>query len=505
MPRLGVVAAGHEATAAAARDILEAGGNAFDAVVAANLAACTAEPVLSSLGGGGFLLARVARDGSERLVDFFAHTPRHPRPAAELDFQPIIADFGTTTQEFHIGLGSMATPGMVRGMFHIQRTLGRLPMTEVAAPAVRLAREGVVINALHAYIFRVVGPIYRARPETLRHYASPGNPGRLVVEGDLFRLPELADTLDSLAREGEDLFYRGEIAAAVHDACAGGGGAVGREDLAAYQVVERRPLEVRYRGARILTNPPPSWGGTLITLALELLAAREGPQARPSGSPQGMLDLAEVMGLANEARLASGDLTTGHLVQTWREGTMSRRGTTQISIADRYGNLASMTVSNGEGCGHLIPGTGIMPNNMLGEQDLNPAGFQRWVPDRRLASMMSPAIVQLGNRRLVATGSGGSNRIRSAVLQVLRNLIDHAMDVAAAVDHPRIHFEDGLLSLEAGFPPETVAALTRRYPDHHLWPERNLFFGGAHTVGIAANGAMEGAGDPRRGGVCVTA
>ena len=199
MSAKGAIACGHPATAAAAREILEDGGNAFDAALAALCAACVAEPVLCSLGGGGYLLARRA-NGEAVLYDFFVETPLKHRPAGEVDFYPILADFGTATQEFHIGLGAIATPGAVRGLFDAHTDLGSLPMTRLVAPAARIAREGVPLRPVDSYLFQVVGPILAARPEGRALFTQ--SDGALVACPDVLRQPELADTLEALAREG---------------------------------------------------------------------------------------------------------------------------------------------------------------------------------------------------------------------------------------------------------------------------------------------------------------
>lgn len=168
---------------------------------------------------------------------------------------------------------------------------------------------------------------------------------------------------------------------------------------------------------------------------------------------------------------------------------------------DAGGNVASLTASNGEGCGVLIPDTGVMLNNMLGEQDLNPQGFFRWSEDQRLTSMMAPTLLSRPDGSEVALGSGGSNRIRTAILQVLVNLLDFDMPLQRAVDASRIHLEEGLLSVEAGFGAEVdLDPLLARYPNHRIWRERSLFFGGVHAVGLGQAG-FSGAGDARRGGV----
>ena len=162
-----------------------------------------------------------------------------------------------------------------------------------------------------------------------------------------------------------------------------------------------------------------------------------------------------------------------------------------------------MTLSNGEGSGYVIPGTGIMMNNMLGEEDINPRGFHQWPENRRIASMMSPTLVVSGRGQAIATGSGGSNRIRSAILQVLVGLLDFHMDVAQAVEAPRLHYEGDMLNLESGYEDEVIRQLFDIYPEHSLWPERNLFFGGAHTVMRSPQGLLSGKGDSRRGGTCI--
>jgi gamma-glutamyltranspeptidase/glutathione hydrolase len=501
----GAVAAGHPATAEAAELILREGGNAFDAIVAGTLAACVAEPVLVSLGGGGFLLGRT-RAGRSGALDFFVQTPRGKRPKNELDFEPVTADFGAAQQVFHIGQGAIATPGLVRGLFTVQRELGRLPMRSLAAPAVALAREGVVLNALQAYIFSVVAPIYTATPEARALFQDAE--GRLLGEGARYRNPELADLIEALAAEGEDLFYRGEVAALIDEACASGGGHLRREDLEQYTVQWREPLAIPYRDARLLTTPPPASGGLLIGFGLRLLEAL-GPELPEFGSADYAGHLVDVMDATRRARAELGGpdpgLLDAGLLARYAEELAGRpaalRGTTHLSVADGRGNLAALTASNGEGCGHLLPGTGLMLNNMLGEDDLNPGGFHRWAPDTRMTSMMAPSLLELADGRTVVMGSGGSNRIRTALLQVVLQLVDFGLDIEEAVVRPRLHFEGGDLAVEGGFDAERLAPLLARHCEHTLWDAPNLFFGGVHAV-VRDGEALRGAGDPRRGGVC---
>ena len=513
----GVVAAGHPLTAEAARIILEAGGNAFDAIVAAAWAACVAEPVLTSPGGGGFMLGRVGGGigaGNAVLMDFFTQTPLRQRRSDDLDFFPIHADFGPARQEFHIGLGSVATPGMVAGLFCIQRELGHLPMTRLVEPAAHWARQGSELSALQAYIFEVVRPIYEYSADSRALFRSRRGDG-LLQAGERFTLPTLADTLEVLAIEGAELFYRGELAAMIARQSRDGGGHLSRADLERYQVTLRAPLVSHFGDARLLLNPPPSSGGPLIALSLALWQRHAA--SRPTwGSSAAMIALAEVMQATNQVReqiydsqlhdtgiagvLLSDEVISAAL-QSLRGESPHSRGTSHISVMDGDGNVAALTASNGEGCGYMLPGTGIMLNNMLGEEDLNPDGFHRWRPDRRLSSMMAPTLVEHRDYT-IATGSGGSNRIRSAILQVLIKLIDHGWEVDPAVNSPRIHLEGHQMSIEPGFDAEVVQALRQAWPGAELWQQNNLFFGGAHTLlHDHRDDCFSGAGDQRRGGV----
>jgi len=514
----GIVAAGHEVTAQAAAEILKAGGNAFDAALAALFASCVAEPVLASLGGGGFLLAR-NHDAQPVLFDFFAQTPFHKRDSGETDFYPIIADFGTVQQEFHIGMGSIATPGVVKGLFAIHRELCRMPLHTIIQPACEFARSGITVNDLQRYISDLVSPILESTPDAIALHATREKPGLFAERNEKVHQTEMADSFELLAAEGEDIFYLGEMGSALIESCQQQGGYLRQQDLAAYRVEKRRPLALNYHDAQLLTNPAPSVGGTLIAFSLALLEPEKlGNQQ--AGSLIQLLNIARAQQLTQQLRHSEGvdrnlsadksrEVLTEAYLQSYR-ATLSQhsncyRGTTQISIADAEGNMASMTLSNGEGSGYVLPDTGIMLNNMLGEEDINPHGFHQWPENRRIASMMSPTLMLSGNGQSIATGSGGSNRIRSAVLQVLINLVDFGMDIDKAVEFPRLHFEGDTLNLEHQVSEQNGEKLREVFSELKLWPNKNLFFGGAHTVMRSANGELSGKGDSRRGGVCIKA
>lgn len=513
---LGVAASGHKETSNAARILLEEGGNAFDAALGAMCAACICEPMLASLGGGGFLLAQKST-GESQVFDFFTQTPS--ATSGELDFYPIDADFGPTTQEFHIGLGSVAVPGVVAGLFAIHQANCRLPLKKIMEPAIYLAREGVRINKLQSYINSVLKAIIDASPEATAFATPMFSPGRLAEIGEFIYNPDLADTFEALASHGPRWFYEGDPARQLVSDCEQKGGLISAADMRSYNVVLRKPVTIETHGAKISVNSPPSPGGCLTAFALSLLNNDRLSQHEWGGA-QHTLALTNVMRAASLVRKRHGleagldDETAATILSQenlseWssllQTGALASRGTTHISVADAAGNLASLTLSNGEGSSYVLPGSGIMLNNMLGEEDLNPGGFHRMPPGIRLASMMTPTIACLPDGSQIALGSGGSNRIRSALLQVLVNVLQFDMSLEQAVTAPRLHLEGRHLNVESGFSSAALEALEAEWPGLERWPDSNLFFGGVHAVERLGNGEFRAAGDPRRGGAVAIA
>lgn len=505
----GLVAAGNQMTAEAAATILGEGGNAFDAMIAALFMACVSEPVLCSLGGGGFAMAKENGKAPE-LLDFFAQTSLAKRPVDALDFEAITADFGTVHQEFHTGLGSVATPGFVAGLFAMHDRFATLPISALASPAIELAKSGHLLDPFQAYVLDVVSPIMLRTPEAAKLYASrkeaDGVGTQVMKAGELIRNPDLANTIEYLCTDGSNLFYKGALAECItrdqKDK-----GHLTRNDLEAYQVEWRKPLKANFGGASLFTNPAPSSGGTLLALQLKLLDAAPKEVFWP-------LALVEAMATTNRLRHESGfandpsDEAVGRLfdelhIAEFRTALAGRAekvgGTTHISIVDRLGNVASVTTSNGEGCGHIVPGTGVMLNNMLGEEDIHPKGFFKWDCNTRISSMMAPSILMQADGSLSAFGSGGSNRIRTALFQVAANMVFKGMDEAHAITAPRLHYEHGLLHIEGGFEAEIIESLKKACDPCHLWDSQNLFFGGVHMATILGR-ELTGAADPRRGG-----
>lgn len=486
----GVVAAGHPVTAEAGAQVLRAGGNAVDAALGAMLTSFVAEPQLTGLGAGGYML--VAPPGAPPLLlDFFVEAPgRGADPNARSELVPIEIHFEDAVQVFHVGTASCGVYGTPAGICEAHRRFATVALPELVAPAAALARAGVEINAQQAYIFKLLEPITASTPEARAKYWCGDRGARA---GDRLRDPELADALERLGAEGEEPFYSGDIAAAVCERMAALGGTITREDLAAYRVVARDPIHVGYRGHEVLTNPPPSAGGTLIAYALAQLDQAPGPPT-----------LARVVEAMRQAHLQR---TPAFLEGLGRPGFLdeflgSQLGsTTHISALDADGLACSVTCTNGEGSGIVVPGTGVHLNNMMGEEDLSPLGFFTHPPGCRLPSMMAPTIVRRGGEVQLVLGSAGSNRIRSAILQVIIGVIDHDLDLEAAVEAPRVHWDAGVVYLEPGVDDAALVAEGHR-------PARfralNVFFGGVQAVGRdPATRELAGAGDPRRGGAAV--
>jgi len=499
----GVVAAGHPITAEAGARVLREGGNAVDAAVAAVLASFAVESPLTGFGAGGFMM--VHRGEETVLLDFFVAAPGQDGIERRAELAPVPVHFDEeTVQTFYVGPASCGVPGTAAGLELALTRFGSAPLYELANQAIALARDGSPVNAEQAYILDILEPIHSRLPGTRELYAPRG---RTLREGETFRFPELALALERFGAEGAEPFCRGEVAAMLSEAVIEGGGTLGPADLASYEAIERKPIRAPFRGAEVLTNPPPSSGGILIAYCLGLLERL--------GEHSGVEQLVAAMGAANDARgeefaealygeglhesfldPAGLDLAAGSLLGS----------TTHISALDGDGMCAGVTCSNGSGSGVLVPGTGVILNNMLGEEDLNPLGFHSIAPGRRVPSMMAPTVVLRDGEIELGLGSAGSNRIRSAILQTIVRAIEDGLGAEEAVRAPRLHFEGGIVQAEPGVDEDALGRLEARGVPVARRPQINLFFGGVQAVARdPLTGALSGGGDPRRGGAVATA
>ena len=514
----GAVAAGHEITAQAGARVLSEGGNAVDACIASAFASWVAESPLTGPGAGGFMLVHRAHDRSCRLLDFFVAAPGKGSRrglTGEMDAVEIPFEGGTaTTQRFLIGHASCAVPGTVAGLAEAHRTYGTLPWKELLSPAIELARSGVVMTKAQALLHALLDSILRHTPESRAVYGE----ARRLMAGDRLVAADLAGTLEVVASDGPEAVYRGDIAGAIARHVSEHGGAITREDLASYRVIRRRPVATGYQRHVFESNPPPSSGGVLIGYGLALLDRIESP-----GEPGSAAELARLVEVLREQtrardarftrelyrgglarRLLSDDSVTAGVrrVRAALRAPVERSsvgGTTHISAVDADGNAAALSSSTGAGSGVVVPGTGIHMNNMLGEYDLQPGGHAP-APGARLTSMMAPSIVSSAGEPRLVVGSAGSVRLRSAVMQVVVNVVGHGLGAEEAIDRSRVHTDEPHVHAEGGHDAAALDELESAGYDVVRWRRRNLFFGGVAAVERRPDGTLAAAGDPRRGG-----
>lgn len=472
----GVVAAGHRETARCGAEILAAGGNAVDAAIAAVAGTFIAEPLLSSAGGGGIMTVALP-DQEPVVIDFFSDAPGLGGAApTELDFVAVEIDFGTVVQEFHVGRGSAAVPGALAGLELAQRRFGSQPLAELMAPAVKRCRAGLEVSEQVAHVYRMLWPIIE-RDDVLASSFSPTlrppEPGAAVAN------PALAHTLAEFGRLGRvpDRVWQSLVA----DFGRERGGLISMDDVRAYAPAVRAPLAIELGDWKVLTSP--AAGGRLVEVILRALAG---------GTPS-----------ANEAeevvRFAQAS-ASGHRE---REHVITPGSTTHVSVLDASGGVCAVTLTNGEGCGHLIGDTGIQLNNFLGEEDLNPHGFHRHPPGSRIPTMLAPSVALRNGAPALALGSGGSNRIRTAVGQVLYRIAALGMSLEDAVRAPRAHAEANTVWIEKEGISDSAAAISalgQAFEVVHEFEQRHFFFGGVHAVAVEPDGRRVGLGDSRRGG-----
>jgi gamma-glutamyltranspeptidase / glutathione hydrolase len=439
------VAAGHPATVDAGIEILEEGGNAADAAVAASLASCVAETVMTGLLGGGH--AAVFWDGEVRMLDFFVAVPGLGAERRELELVKLEVPFGAELVHYAVGIGSCAVPGVLPGLDELWRAHGRLPWPRLVEPALRLAREGVEMPPAHVACLEMLAPVMTMR-EGERIYSPRG---RLLQPGERLQQPGLVRALELVAEEGGRSPSLEQALLALMEQRRG---LVTENDLRRYEPVWAEPITAEYAGATLFSR-------NALNSPLPVLQALTEP---------GPVKLALAL-----------------------RGPDSEGDTTNLAVVDEDGNAVVLTTSLGLGSGDWLPGLDLHLNSMLGEADLLVGG--ELVPGERMASMMSPTIGCDADGLRIAIGAAGGTRLRSAVVQVLSGILDEGLSPGDAVDRPRLHPVGGLLHLEPGFPDGVPEAMERAGFVLRIWPAPHHFFGGVSLV--SRSGA---AGDPRRSG-----
>ena len=524
----GVIAAGGRYTVAAGMAMLQQGGNAVDAAVAAAFASFIAEIGVVHLGGSGVAHIYDPESGRSIVYDFFSDTPGLGSPThkqEQMDFDEVSIDFGATSQSFHLGRASVAVPGNIHGLWRMAKDYARLPWATLLQPAIELARDGVILDQFQAQTCALLAPLYTNTAEMRDIFMRSG---RMIDAGEKLFIPNLEKTLTELAVQGETLLRTGSLAQVLLADQLANGGLLTAADLVNYQVRKLSSIRLPYREYEVLLPPPSSTGGVLTAFTLKVLSAFPVSELK-HGSVQHLQLLYEVMAATTRARplwekasiqMAPGeaigrfldDAFVQRYVDEVREAINSRTATlpateepgpsntSHLSVIDERGMTVSLTTTAGESAGYVLPGTGFIPNNIMGEEDLHPQGFHSRPPGQRIPTMMTPVVVLYDGQPRVVVGSGGSIRIRSAVLQVLSNLLDFKMRLDDAVNHARVHIENGVLQCEAGYIPTAVDELEALGYPVNRWLVRSIYFGGAHSVSRTPDGRLVGAGDNRRGG-----
>ena len=496
--KYGTISTGSKEASLTAKQILLSGGNAFDAAVGAVFTSMCSEFALTGPFGGGTCLG-MEKNKTPFIYDFFVDCPSSIKDKKE--FKEISVNFGDTSQQFFIGNGSIAPPGNIKGLLMLHKDKGVLSLKEILQPAIDYSLNGVEISEHQAYIMNLIKPILNFSSNQLFNKNN-----KFISHGDIFTNPKFSEFLKILINDGANYFYNNQGLDEILNYL-NGTSYLTKTDFKNYKVFKREPVFLELNGLTIYTNPPPSYGGSLIIFLLKLL--------KESNKDINLLELIKGMNLASSIRNeVCTDPNDEFQISKILDSTMFNKylkifqknedldffpkldgfgSTTHVSIMDFDGNAASITTTNGEGCGEIIPQYGIMMNNMLGEKDLNPFGFHKWNKKRRLPTMISPIIITDKVEAKYVLGSGGSNRIRSANTQVILNLLFYNMSLKEAISCPRVHLEENTLFHEPG-----IQLPHGKLNDIKInaFDQKNLFFGGVNAVS-----SNEAIGDERRGGI----
>ena len=516
-------------------EILRRGGNAVDAAVAVHFALAVVNPEAGNIGGGGFMVVRMA-DGTTASLDFRETAPRRATRDMFLDARGNLADSLSL-----IGHLASGVPGSVAGMWEAHRRFGSRPWAELVQPATALA-EGIVVHERLANSLRSYEERLGRYPATARVLLPAGRPPRV---GERLVQAELAETFRRIAAEGADGFYRGRTAELIEAEMRRGGGLIDREDLAAYRAVWREPLRFAYRGHEVISMPPPSSGGATLAQMLNILegydlrrlryhspehvhllaeAARRAYADRnvyladPDFVPQPTQRMASDEYAAERRATIAPDRATPSAQVAPGLGPAPREGTetTHYSIVDIHGNAVAVTTTINSLYGSLVmvQGAGFLLNNEMDDFTSKPGVPNQFglvqgaanaiAPGKRMLSAMTPTIVlDPRGRVMLVTGTPGGATIITSVAQVVSNVVDFGLDAAGAASAPRLHHQhlpDTLRYEKRGLPAATVAGLRAM---GHAVAERDGYQGDVQSIVVLPDGGLSAVADPRRGGAAV--
>ena len=531
--RKGMVVAQEPLAADVGVTILRSGGNAVDAAVAVGFALAVTHPFAGNIGGGCFMLIRLA-DGRTTFIDFREKAPGKATHDMYLDAS------GNVTHDSLVGWRAVGVPGTVRGLELALKKYGTKSWSELLQPAIHLASAGFPISYSQMRSFHYAADMLSQFPDSKRIFLKDGN---FYDWNENFQQPELARTLERIAHNGAKEFYEGETARILASQMEKNGGLITLEDLREYQSVERKPLEGDYKGYHIITSPPPSSGGVGI---LQMLAMLDGTGYEKSKAGSATADhyLAEVMrrfyadrnqylgdpdfvkdpitalldptyirarrDSIDPALATPSDRINPGLPVTAAEGSE----TTHYSIADEQGNVVAVTytLNAGYGSGVTVPGAGFLLNDEMDDFAAKPGSPNLFglvqgeansiAPGRRPLSSMVPTIVLKDGKPFLVLGAPGGSRIITAVLQVLLNVIDFGMNIQEAIDFPRVHhqWKPDRLDIERGISPDTIVLLKK--DGYNMEEAKPVVIARVEAI-LLADGWLQGGHDERGSGKAV--
>ena len=489
----GMAATPHTAATAAAVEILEAGGNAVDAVVAASFALAVVEQYHSGLGGGEFTLFRMAKDGKVRVLDARESAPLNATAGMFMNFETN----KPKTQKYWLGGLAVGVPGSVAGKVELITKYGKLPLEEVIMPAYRLAKDGFKLDRVFASSIKRSADEFEEDADIAKVFLRNNQP---LKRGQLLRQPALAKTLQKIGKDKGRSFYHGEMAKHISVACLAHGGIIEQNDMANYKLRWMEPITFRYRGYVIHSMPPPSSGGVCLAMIFNILdefpltylgqGSAESFHLIASAFESAFADRSHWLGDPDYSDLPVKELISNEYTDNLRKNIdrFSRNpvsgpgnprlkkpasNTSHISVIDSEGNMCSMTTSVNSSFGSkvFVPELGIFLNSTMVDFSIAPdepdyyglvGGTVNSIePGKRPLSSMSPTLVTHQGKPLMAVGSVGGPRIITSVCQILINMIDYGNNIQAAVDAPRIHMQwkPDLLYIESEVAPEIVEKL----------------------------------------------
>jgi len=508
-------------------DILKQGGNAVDAAVAVGYALAVTLPRAGNLGGGGFMLVYLADKKQVVAIDYREKAPAQASRDMYLDENgEVVPNLST----FH-GL-AIGTPGTVMGLEHARKTYGTLSREQLIAPAIKLAKDGIVVTADLANSLNALKDRLSKWPNTRDIFFKKD--GSNYQPGDILKQEDLAKTLSIISKEGEEGFYQGDVAKAIANSIQAANGVVSEKDLENYNVVERKAIQGTYRGYEVFSMPPPSSGGVHIVQILNMLENYD-LAAMGHNSAQHIHTMVESMRRAYADRsLHLGDsdfvkvpvktltskkyakelvatidpdkATSSKDIQPDADLPYESDQTTHFSVVDKWGNAATntYTLNYSYGSGIVAEGTGVLLNNEMDDFSAKPGHANGYgliggeansiAPGKRPLSSMSPTVILKDKELFMVTGTPGGSRIITTTLQVISNVIDYDMNVAEATSATRIHHQwlPDYIRIESGLSADTIKLLEQK--GHQLKVESTM--GSTQTI-MKSEVGLYGASDPR--------